>query len=162
MSFYEPWIAGDGPLQETVSQAASRDPRIRLFGHVGGDDLGDLYAEVDAMVVPSLYEAWGLVVHEGLAHGLPVIATDQVGAADDLIDPVVNGYVVPACSVEATAEAMRSVAAWTPEQRARAERRSLEALASFSFDRCADGFIQGCALALEHRRRTTGSGSAPP
>ena len=157
----ELWIAGDGPLQEAVSQAASRDPRIRVFGHVGGEDLGDLYADVDALVVPSLYEAWGLVVHEGLAYGLPVIVTDQVGAADDLIDSGVNGYVVPAGSAEATTDAMRSVAAWTPDKRAGAERRSLEALASFSFDRGADGFIQGCALALEHRRRTAGSGGGP-
>ena len=157
----ELWIAGDGPLKGAVSEAVTQDSRIRALGHVGGEDLGDLYAEVDALVVPSLYEPWGLVVHEGLAHGLPVIATDQVGAADDLIDPGVNGYVVPAGSVEATAEAMRSVAAWTPEQRAGAEKRSHETLASCSFDHGADGFIQGCALGLEHRKRTAVSGTAP-
>ena len=150
----ELWIAGDGPLNEAVSQAAARDPRIRLFGHVPGEGLSDLYSEVDALVVPSLYEAWGLVVHEGLAHGLPVIATDQVGSADDLIDPGVNGYVVAAGSAEETAQAMRSIAKWTHEQRTGAVRRSTETLASCSFDRGADGFVQGCALALEHRRRT--------
>ncbi len=150
----ELWIAGDGPLNETVSQAAARDPRIRLFGHLPGEGLSDLYSEVDALVVPSLYEAWGLVVHEGLAHGLPVIATDQVGSADDLIDPGVNGYVVAAGSAEETAQAMRSIAKWTYEQRADAVRRSTETLASCSFDRGADGFVQGCALALEHRMRT--------
>lgn len=157
----ELWIAGDGPLLEAVSQSAAQDPRIRLFGHVGGKDLDDLYASVDALVVPSFYEAWGLVVHEGLAHGLPVIASDQVGAGDDLIDPGVNGYVVPAGSVQATAEAMRSVAAWTHEERDRAVSRSLETLASFSFDRGADGFVRGCALALEHRKRLAVSGRAP-
>ena len=52
--------------------------------------------QVDALVLPSLYEPWGLVVHEGLAHGLPVIATDQVASADDLVESSVNGYVVPA------------------------------------------------------------------
>jgi glycosyltransferase involved in cell wall biosynthesis len=157
----ELWIAGDGPLDEAVAQAAARDPRIRLFGHVGGDDLGGLYTDVDALVVPSLYEAWGLVVHEGLAWGLPVIATDQVGAAEDLIDPGVNGFVVPAGSVEATTEAMRSVADWTEERRAGAVDRSLERLASFSFDRGADGFVSGCAVALEHRRRAAQPGRAP-
>ena len=154
----ELWIAGDGPIQERVSQAAAHDPRIRLLGHVEGDDLGDLYGDVDALVVPSLYEAWGLVVHEGLACGLPVIATDQVGAADDLIESGVNGFVVPAGSAEATAQAMRSLAAWTDEQRTGAATHSLRALASFSFDRGADGFVRGCALALEHRRRTAASG----
>ncbi|MET0560131.1 MAG: glycosyltransferase [Gaiellaceae bacterium] len=153
----ELWIAGDGPLDEAVSRAAAGDPRIRIFGHVGGEDLGDLYTNVDVLVVPSLYEAWGLVVHEGLAYGLPVITTDQVGAADDLIDPGVNGYVVAAGSEQATAEAMRAVGAWTDEQRAGAVKRSLDVLASCSFDRGADGFVRGCALALEHRRRTVES-----
>ena len=156
----ELWIAGDGPIQGRVSQAAAQDPRIRLLGHVEGDDLGDLYGDVDALVVPSLYEAWGLVVHEGLAYGLPVIATDQVGAADDLIDSGVNGFVVPAGSAEATTQAMRSLAAFTDEQRTRAASHSLRALASCSFDRGADGFVRGCALALEHRRRTAATGRA--
>lgn len=156
----ELWIAGDGPIQGRVSQAAAQDPRIRLLGHVEGDDLGDLYGDVDALVVPSLYEAWGLVVHEGLAYGLPVIATDQVGAAEDLIDSGVNGFVVPAGSAEATAQAMRSLAAFTDEQRTRAASHSLRALASFSFDRGADGFVRGCALALEHRRRAAATGRA--
>ena len=89
-----------------------------------------------------------------------MIATDQVGAADDLIDPGVNGYVVPAGSVEATTEAMRSVAAWTEAQRARAVDRSLEKLGSFSFDRGAEGFVHGCAVALEHRRRVAKPGMA--
>jgi glycosyltransferase involved in cell wall biosynthesis len=152
----ELWIAGDGPLQDAVSQAAAEDSRIRLLGHVDGDDQGDLYAQVDVLVVPSLYEAWGLVVHEGLGHGLPVIATDQVGAADDLIDPGVNGYIVPAGSAEATAEAMHSVSAWTDEQRTHSARRSIETLATCSFERGAEGFVQGAVVALEHRRTTAG------
>jgi glycosyltransferase involved in cell wall biosynthesis len=156
----ELWIAGDGPLDEAVCQAAARDPRIRLFGHVSGDDLGDLYGNVDALIVPSLYEAWGLVVHEGLAYGLPVITTDQVGAADDLIDSGVNGYVVTAGSAQATGEAMRAIATWTDDQHAGAAKRSLETLASFSFDRGADGFVRGCEVALEHRRKTVASGRA--
>jgi glycosyltransferase involved in cell wall biosynthesis len=112
------------------------------------------------LIVPSLYEPWGLVVHEGLAHGLPVITTDQVGAADDLVDPNVNGYVVPAGSAWATADAMRAVAAWTPEQHERAASRSFETLACCSFDRGADGFIRGCTLALEHRKRQVVPGKA--
>jgi glycosyltransferase involved in cell wall biosynthesis len=148
----ELWVAGSGPLREYVSQPAAQDARIHLFGHVGGEALSDLYAQADALIVPSLYEPWGLVVHEGLAHGLPVIATDQVGAADDLIETGVNGYVVPAGSPGATAAAMRQVAGWTPEQRDRAVSRSAETLASVQVERGVDGFVRGCELALAHRR----------
>jgi glycosyltransferase involved in cell wall biosynthesis len=147
----ELWIAGGGPLHEAVSQATAQDPRIRFLGHVDGQDLDDLYAQVDALVVPSLYEPWGLVVHEGLANGLPTITTDQVGAADDLIDDGVNGYVVPAASSEAMADAMRKVAAWTSERRDRGLDRSAETLARCSIERGVEGFLEGCAVALDHR-----------
>jgi Glycosyl transferases group 1 len=48
-----------------------------------------------------LYDVWGLVVNEAQEYGLPVITTDQVGAAADLIDPGVTGLIVPAGSVDA-------------------------------------------------------------
>jgi glycosyltransferase involved in cell wall biosynthesis len=146
-------IAGDGPLRGMVEAAAARDPRIHFAGHLSGDALANAYREAHALVVPSLYEAWGLVVHEGLAYGLPVIATDQVGAADDLVEPDVNGYVVAAGSAEQLSEAMSAVAGWTPRRRDEASRCSAERLASFSVERSAEGFIRGCTLALEHRTR---------
>jgi glycosyltransferase involved in cell wall biosynthesis len=145
-------IVGDGPQRETVESAAARDPRIRLLGHRDGDALANAYREAHFLMVPSLYEPWGLVVHEGLAYGLPVITTDQVGAADDLIESSVNGYVVPAGSPQALAGAMRRAAKWVPEHWERAARRSDELLANCSIDRGVDGFIRGCALAVEHRR----------
>jgi glycosyltransferase involved in cell wall biosynthesis len=91
------------------------------------------------------------VVHEGLAHGLPVITTDQVGAGDDLIESGTNGYVVKAGSAQALAEAMRA-AAWSPEQWQGAAKRSDELLVACSIDRGVDGFMRGCMLAVEHRR----------
>ena len=147
-------IAGDGPLKEMVEAAAARDPRIRLIGHASGDELACAYQDADVLVVPSLYEAWGLVVHEGLAYGLPVIATDQVGAADDLIEADVNGYVVSAGSAEELFTTMSAVARWTRARYEEGARCSAERLASFSVERGAEGFVLGCSLALEHRTRT--------
>jgi glycosyltransferase involved in cell wall biosynthesis len=146
-------IAGDGPLREMVEATAARDPRIRLTGHVAGDELARAYRHADVLVVPSLYEPWGLVVHEGLAYGLPVIATDQVGAADDLIEPKANGYVVAAGSAEELRAAMGAVASWTPRRYEQAARRAAERLVSFSVECGAEGFVRGCSLALEHRSR---------
>ena len=149
----ELWIAGNGPLDEAVQAAAAGNPRVRLLGHVAGDALADAYAGADVLVVPSLYEPWGLVVHEALAYGLAVIVTDQVGAGDDLIDPGINGYVVPAGSTQALAEAMGAVASWTEDQWGRVATRSIELLASCSIDRAVEGFLRGCSVAFEHRRR---------
>jgi len=149
----ELWVVGDGPLRETVKLAAARRDRIRFLGHLEGDAQVEVYRQTDVLVVPSLYEPWGLVVHEGLAYGLPVIATDQVGAADDLIDPGTNGCIVPAGSSRALSDAMRGLAAWTPAQWERAGKRSSETLAMCTTDRSVEGFIRGCRLAVDHRRR---------
>jgi glycosyltransferase involved in cell wall biosynthesis len=146
-------IAGDGPLRPVVEAAAASDPRIRLVGHVAGEDLARAYLDADVLVVPSLYEPWGLVVHEGLAYGLPVITTDEVGAAGDLIERDVNGYVAAAGSADDLREAMSAFAQWTPERFEKGSRRSAALLASFSVERGAEGFFRGCALAHEHRKR---------
>jgi glycosyltransferase involved in cell wall biosynthesis len=147
----ELWIAGDGPLSGAVAAAAAKDARVRVIGHVDRSNLAALYSQVDALLVPSLYEPWGLVVHEGLANSLPVIATDQVAAADDLIDPGVNGYVVPAGSVEATTHAMRDIATWTVQHLDRAVVRSAETIKRCSLEKSVDGFLRGAEIALEHR-----------
>jgi glycosyltransferase involved in cell wall biosynthesis len=148
----ELWLAGDGPLRSLLEGEANGDPRIRFLGYADERSLPDLYRQADVLVVPSLFEPWGLVVHEGLAYGLPVIATDQVAAADDLIDSGVNGYVVSAGSDEALASAMRSVADWSPSHRREAAARTRETLPMYGIDRAAEAFVRGCVLGLRHRR----------
>ncbi len=148
----ELWLAGDGPLRSYLEGEAKGDSRIRVLGYANEESLPDLYRQADILVVPSLFEPWGLVVHEGLAHGLPVIATDQVAAADDLIASGVNGYVVPAGSYEALAAAMGSVVDWTPSHWREAADRSRATLPKFGIDPAAEAFVEGCLLGLSHRR----------
>jgi glycosyltransferase involved in cell wall biosynthesis len=121
-----------------------------MLGHLEGDDLTDAYEQADVLVVPSLYEPWGLVVHEGLAYGLPVVTTDEVGAADDLIEHGKNGFVVPAGGARQLAEAMTTAAGWTSAQRALAADTSARTLASCSLDRAVEGFMHASRLAMEH------------
>jgi glycosyltransferase involved in cell wall biosynthesis len=57
------------------------------------DDLGDLYARAGVVVVPSLYEGFGLPLLEAMAHGVPVVASNRsslpevAGDAALLVDP---------------------------------------------------------------------------
>jgi glycosyltransferase involved in cell wall biosynthesis len=155
----ELWLAGDGPLRPYVEDEAKGDSRIRILGYADDESLPELYRQADVLVVPSLFEPWGLVVHEGLAHGLPVIATDQVAAADDLVDSGVNGYVVPAGSQEALAGAMGSLAEWEPSHWREAAARTRETLPLFGIDPAADAFVRGCLLGLRHRRALTAPAS---
>ena len=44
--------------------------------------------------MPSTMEAWGLVINEAMAAGLPVVTTRMAGAGPDLVKSGLNGYVV--------------------------------------------------------------------
>jgi glycosyltransferase involved in cell wall biosynthesis len=57
--------------------------RMRAIGLV--DDVSTFYAACDCIAVPSLFEPLGLVALEAAAHGVPVIATEEVGALPHLL-----------------------------------------------------------------------------
>jgi glycosyltransferase involved in cell wall biosynthesis len=58
--------------------------RVSFPGPRTGIDLNRTYAAADVMVLASRAEAYGMVVIEALAHGLPVIATDVGGVTEAL------------------------------------------------------------------------------
>jgi glycosyltransferase involved in cell wall biosynthesis len=59
------------------------DPAVAVYrGPVEPRQLPDVYREADAVVQPSKYEPFALTVGEALASGLPVVASDEVGAAE--------------------------------------------------------------------------------
>lgn len=74
-----------------VDEACRRWRWIESLPH---DKIIDLMQESDVLVLPSLSDAFGLVVTEAMACGLPVIATSNTGASEIIRDGG-EGYVVP-------------------------------------------------------------------
>lgn len=97
-------VAGTGPLAREVAAA----PNVVALGFVQPDELVDIFALADTTIVPSLEEPWGVVVNEALAVGSAVLASDAVGAAEDLIVPGENGGIYPAGDRVALAHALRA------------------------------------------------------
>ncbi len=106
-------FAGDGELRPQVEALAARDQRIRYLGRLDWAELHQAYAAADAVVVPSRYDPWGLVVNEALAHGCLVVASDAVGAVDDLVEDGRNGLVYPAGDAAALEAAIARLAGWS-------------------------------------------------
>jgi len=101
-------LAGSGPMEAHLRQEASPlGGRVLFTGFVPWDQLPALYAEHDLLAVPSRYDGWGMVVPEGLASGMPVICSDQVGAGHDLVKPGINGWICPAGNVDALSAAIQ-------------------------------------------------------
>jgi alpha-maltose-1-phosphate synthase len=82
--------------------------RVRWFETLSHGQVLDLMMETDVLVLPSLCEAFGLVVTEAMACGLPVIVTPNVGAAD-LVSDGREGFVVPIWSSEAIADRLHAL-----------------------------------------------------
>ena len=115
-------VAGDGPLRTTLEDRV-RDAglrQVRFAGYVPYPELPALYGATDLFVHPVQEERWGVSVAEALACGLPVVASDRVGAARDLIVPGENGFVYGAGDSAALAEAL--AAAWRLDPAAVGER----------------------------------------
>jgi glycosyltransferase involved in cell wall biosynthesis len=76
-------FVGDGPERERVCNEVRDLPaeRIAFWGAVPRSEMGGVFAAVDAVVLPSTDEPWGIVIPEALGMGRPVLATDRVGAA---------------------------------------------------------------------------------
>ncbi len=89
-------FAGEGPLRESLQSEANRlgcSSRVRFLGFVNQSQLPACYTAADLLVLPSDYDPFGLVVNEAMLCGCMVAASDQVGAANDLIAPVDPSFI---------------------------------------------------------------------
>jgi glycosyltransferase involved in cell wall biosynthesis len=101
-------LLGQGPLETVMRQAlVPFQDRVEWCGFQPWEALPGFYAKGDIFCFPSRYDGWGLALVEALASGLPSIATDQTGAAIDLIAPGHNGWLVKAGHVDGLCMAMR-------------------------------------------------------
>jgi glycosyltransferase involved in cell wall biosynthesis len=78
-------VVGDGPLRAQADARAAQDPSVRVLGALPWQDCMEVLRSARALVVPARsYEAFGLVVVEAFAHGVPVVAS-RIGALAELV-----------------------------------------------------------------------------
>jgi glycosyltransferase involved in cell wall biosynthesis len=96
-------IVGDGLLrQELQAYTAEKGlDSVHFFGFQDRHQIPRFYAIADVLVLPSDQETWGIVVNEAMCFGLPVIVSDGVGAARDLVRDGYNGLSFPRGDVPA-------------------------------------------------------------
>lgn len=107
-------IAGEGPLRgalEAEARALGIAARTHFLGFVNQSQLPAVYTASDLLVLPSGYEAFGVVVNEAMLCGCGVVVSDRVGARFDLVREGETGFVFPAGDVDALAGILRRVLA---------------------------------------------------
>lgn len=92
--------------RKTAADCAPLESAVRKYRWVPSLPHSDVLREMeshDVLVLPSLFEGFGLVILEAMAQGTPVIATDHT-AGPDVIENEVDGFIVPIRSADAIAE----------------------------------------------------------
>jgi glycosyltransferase involved in cell wall biosynthesis len=91
----------------TLARTLGLEDHIAFVGEADGSRLEAHYESADVFVLPTLYEGYGMVVAEALAHGIPVISTNTGAIADLVGDDA--GIVVSPGDVKALANALSRV-----------------------------------------------------
>lgn len=142
-------FVGEGPLMaELRRQAATGIPDVHFAGFLGREQVTRAYAAADLFVLPSgWHETWGVVVNEAMNFDLPVVVSDAVGCAPDLVHEGDNGYVVPRADADRLAEAI-AVLVRDEERRRRFGQRSREIIAAWHPALAAEGVVRACHAAV--------------
>ena len=141
-------LAGTG-LEKSRLKARSEElglsKQVRFVGYVPTKETYCYYNMADIFVLPSVTtatfkEPWGLVVNEAFNQGVPVIATDAVGAAaGGLVRDGINGLVVPERDSQVLANAFRQLLD-DDELRREMSQNALDTIRGWDNERMVEGF----------------------
>ena len=132
-------IVGRGDMRDSYEQEVDKlalGDRVHFAGYVPDDELPDYYRLADVTVLPSTTagEAFGLVLLESMASGVPVIASNLPGVRT-VVDPEMDGLLAQPSDEDDLAAKLTALLSLQPEQRQAmglAGRRKVEARYAWS------------------------------
>ena len=147
-------MIGDGPSRtELEERVCARNMKWTVFaGFKNQSELAASYICMDAFVLPSRSETWGLVLNEAMLFGLPVLATKMVGASKDLIEHGKNSYVFDVGDVGGLTGHLRRLASSATTRRLFGA-HSETIVRRYTYDSCVRGVLDGLRH-LSNRSRT--------
>ncbi len=140
---------------EKEATALGVGERVRFLGFQNQSQLPAVYSAADLMVLPSENEAFAVVVNEAFCCGCPVVASDRVGAAKDLIAPVDPYLIYPSGDVRALSTLLSELC----RDRGRLRelgRAAKDRMASWSPQDTAAGTAAAVGAALNRRKPNSG------
>jgi len=151
-------MVGSGPMENALRELAVtlQVKNIHFLGFRNQSELPSIYAACDVFVLAAESEPWGLVVNEVMCAGLPVIVSDELGCAADLVQSGRNGWTVPAGDDIALAEAIGHQVA-DPATCRRMGQASLARIENWGFAECKQGLmaaIQRVSLSTDQQKHS--------
>ena len=103
--YANPWkveVVGNGRMAQQLAGVEG----IQVHPFMQPEELKNWAGQGGVFVLPSLYEPWGVVVHEYALMGYPLILSDAVGAGNSFLRHQANGLKFPAGDADSLASAM--------------------------------------------------------
>jgi len=136
-------FVGDGPLYQKLNRYIRKKSikNVFFFGFQNYSQVTQYYSISDIFVLPSAGESWGIVINEAMCFGLPIITTNKVMAAQDLVRDGENGYILSAGDIPALTNALKDLLN-NPEKRKKMGDKSLQIISNWNYDLCIEGFLK--------------------
>jgi len=145
-------IVGDGPYRRELEQLFAGTSTL-FPGFMEGEELASAFASADAFVFPSVTETLGLVILEGMASGLPVVAARSGPTMEQVTDGV-NGLIFESGDEASLDAALTRLGDGELRGRIRAAARA-EA-EKFSWENASDDLLRYYEMAIEQHQAGRG------
>jgi glycosyltransferase involved in cell wall biosynthesis len=141
---------GDGDQRKVLEARAGTVNwnSIKFLGFKNQTELPRYYDLCDVLVLPSVFEPWGLVINEVMNAGRAVVVSDQVGCGPDLVQPGENGYVFKTGDIEGLRQALMNIVG-NPQKCAAMGQKSLEIIDKWGIEEDVAGLNQALAYVME-------------
>jgi len=136
-------LVGDGKqrtaLEEYIKQYQLNN--VYLVGYIKYSELPKFYAITDIFVHPAIRGSWKLSINEAAAASLPIITTDLVGSAKDLIKEGSNGFIYHAGDIKELAEKLE-ILIKNRNLMTKMGQESQKIILSWDYKQCVKGFVE--------------------
>ncbi len=135
-------FVGDGELRPILERYVKKNNIKNVFfiGFKNQTELPKYYSIADIFVLPSSYEPWGLAINEAMCYALPIITTDAVAAAIDLVHHKENGYIYPVGDIDKLTDCLSKLLKEFGLGK-KMGKRSLEMIAKWSYKEDVKGVL---------------------
>lgn len=135
---WELWCVGDGPLKAMLQDTTG----IVDFGFAQPSELQKIYRRAGVFVLPSRFEAWGVVIHEATSAGLPILCSDECGSSVELVQDGYNGYIFDARDRDELRKRLAQFSEKRTDELVAMSQRSYELSKRYTPERWADYLIE--------------------
>jgi glycosyltransferase involved in cell wall biosynthesis len=137
-------FVGNGILENSLKEEAQEQSNIYFLPFQNQAQMPAVYRSANVYVLPSggPGETWGLAVNEAMACGLPVIVSDKVGCAVDLVQNNKNGFIFESGNLESLLEKLSLCAAMPKAELHDMGSASKEIIQDWSFEHVCDAIVK--------------------